>query len=133
MIYINQYLERGVMKRECNEPVRSFLPLRPNWFHILVSLAREDRHGYAIMQEVGERTDGALRLWPATLYGSIRRMSEAGLIGECQGRPRQDDPRRRYYRISPLGRAVLEAEANRLEHLAEMARAVRPKAQRSST
>ena len=96
-----------------------FLPLKTNWFHILLSLAGGEQHGYGIMQEVLQRTDGKVRLWPATLYGSIKRLIEADLIEESDLRPSpaRDDSRRRYYRLTPLGRRVLDAECERLQDL----------------
>ncbi|HEX5970591.1 MAG TPA: PadR family transcriptional regulator [Gemmatimonadaceae bacterium] len=102
-----------------------FLPLPPATFHILIALAKEDRHGYAVMQEVEERTEGALRLSAGTLYRSIQRMLEQGLIRETRKRPAPelDDERRRYYRITPLGEAVARAEARRMAELVRMARA----------
>jgi len=105
--------------------VDQFLPLPPATFHILIALAREDRHGYAVMQEVEERTDGAIRLSAGTLYRSIQRMLEQGLIRETRKRPAPelDDERRRYYRITPLGEAVARAEARRMAELVRMARA----------
>ncbi|MBX5495049.1 MAG: PadR family transcriptional regulator [Bryobacteraceae bacterium] len=103
----------------------SFLPLHRDTFHILVSLADRDRHGYSIMLDVLERTDGVLRLSPSTLYASIRRLLEQGLIQELTERPdpEHDDQRRRYYRLTQLGRAVAIAEARRLERLLADARA----------
>ncbi len=103
----------------------SFLPLHRDTFHILVSLADRDRHGYAVMQDVLDRTDGALRLSPSSLYASIRRLLEQGLIEELAERPdpAHDDERRRYYRLSRLGRAVAASEARRLERLLGDARA----------
>src|SRR5262245_32629335 len=100
------------------------LPLQPAAFHILVALGDADRHGYAVMQEVGERTGGAFRLNPGTLYTSIRRLLEQGLIQELDERPdpEDDDERRRYYRLTPLGRAVARAETARLERMVAMAR-----------
>jgi DNA-binding PadR family transcriptional regulator len=97
----------------------AFIPLKPQWFHILLSLASGEQHGYGIMQEVLNRTTGKLRLWPATLYGSIKRLIEAGLIEESDERPAPelDDARRRYYRLTALGRRVLDAECERLEEL----------------
>ncbi len=68
----------------------AFLPLKANWFHILISLVDGEQHGYAIMQDVLERTDGKIRLWPATLYGSLKRLSRAGLIKESEERPAPD-------------------------------------------
>ena len=99
--------------------VQKFLPLRPQWFHILVTLASGEQHGYGIMQEVLNRTHGKVRLWPATLYGSIKRMIEASLIEESDERPAPelDDARRRYYRLTELGRRVLDAECERLQEL----------------
>jgi DNA-binding PadR family transcriptional regulator len=98
------------------------LPLKPNWFHILLSLADGGLHGYGIMQEVLERTSGSLRLWPATLYGSLRRLMDHGLIEETGGA----DPRRRCYRLTARGHAVLATEIRRLEDLVRSARAKRP-------
>src|SRR5882672_2375595 len=96
-----------------------FIPLKTNWFHIMLSLAGGEQHGYGIMQEVLNRTTGKVRLWPATLYGSIKRLIEADLIEESNERPAPelDDSRRRYYRLTPLGRQVLNAECERLEEL----------------
>ncbi len=111
--------------KEANDAGERFLPLRPNWFHILVSLADGDRHGYGIMQEVEQRTSGAVHLWPATLYGSIKKMLEEGLIEAAGDRPdaAADDPRRRYYAISDVGLDVLRCETRRLEALVAGARA----------
>lgn len=98
---------------------QSLIPLKPQWFHILLSLAGGEQHGYAIMQEVLQRTDGKVRLWPATLYGSIKRLIEADLIQESDERPAPelDDSRRRYYRLTALGKRVLDAECDRLQEL----------------
>src|ERR1700733_5813827 len=95
--------------------IQSFLPLKTQWFHIMLSLAHEEQHGYGIMQEVLERTTGEVRLWPATLYGPIRPLIEEDLIKESRTRPAPefDDARRRYYRLTPLGRRVLNAECDR--------------------
>ena len=103
-----------------------FLPLKTQWFHILLSLAGGEQHGYGIMQEVLQRTTGKVRLWPATLYGSIKRLIEADLIEESDERPAPelDDARRRYYRLTPLGREVLDAECERLQ---ELVRAIQAK------
>jgi DNA-binding PadR family transcriptional regulator len=103
----------------------SFLPLHRDTFHILVSLADRDRHGYAVMQDVLDRTGGALRLSPSSLYSAIRRLLENDLIEELAERPdpEHDDERRRYYRLTKLGRAVATAEARRLEQLLRDARA----------
>jgi DNA-binding PadR family transcriptional regulator len=103
--------------------VDALLPLPAAAFHILLSLADGDRHGYAITQETAARTGGDVRLGPGTLYRSIQRMLEQGLLTESRRRPADDDPRRRYYRITPFGRAVARAEARRLSGLVELARA----------
>ncbi|HXN48226.1 MAG TPA: helix-turn-helix transcriptional regulator [Bryobacteraceae bacterium] len=102
---------------------RSFLPLQTNWFHILLSLVGCEQHGYGIMQEVLERTDGSVRLWPATLYGSLKRLISSGLIEESEERPAPelDDARRRYYKLTRLGRRVLDMECERLEELVRVA------------
>ena len=105
-----------------DERVASLLPLQPTTFHILLSLTDEERHGYAIILEVARRTQGELKLSAGTLYRSIQRMVESGLITETRNRPEMDDERRRYYRITPLGKAVAEAEAGRLRDLLKMAR-----------
>ena len=103
----------------------SFLPLPRDTFHILVSLGDRDRHGYSVMLDVADRTDGALRLSPSSLYASIKRLLGQGLIEELDERPdpRNDDQRRRYYRLTRLGRRVATAEALRLRRLLSDARA----------
>src|SRR5215470_10270485 len=102
----------------------SLLPLPPATFHILLALADEDRHGYAIIQEVAQRTGGELKLSAGTLYRSVQRMLEQGLIVETRERPapHEDDERRRYYRITDFGTAVARAEARRLARLVKLAR-----------
>lgn len=102
----------------------ALLPLQPAAFHILLALADEDRHGYAVIQEVAARTGGKVRLSAGTLYRSIQRLLEQGLIVEVRERPlpELDDERRRYYRITEFGIAVARAEARRLAQLLEMAR-----------
>jgi DNA-binding PadR family transcriptional regulator len=99
------------------------LPLTPAVFHILLALADGEKHGYAIMQEVGARTGGAMRMGPGTLYGSIQRMLKDGLIVEAQERadPVHGEERRRYYRLTGFGQRVLQAEARRLEQLVQIA------------
>src|ERR1700690_2912257 len=96
----------------------SCVPLKTQWFHIMLSLAGGEQHGYGIMQEVLERTAGKVRLWPATLYGSIKRLIEAELIEESDERPAPelDDARRRYYRLTAFGTRVLDAECERLQN-----------------
>jgi DNA-binding PadR family transcriptional regulator len=114
-----------MVRRASADDLRKLLPLPQAAFHILVALADQDRHGYAIMQDVASRTDGELKLSPGTLYGSIKRLLEAGLIVEIEGprgRP-TDDERRRYYRITKFGREVAQAEADRLTDLLRQARA----------
>ena len=92
-------------------------------FHILLALVDDDLHGYAIIQEVAARTEGEVRLTASTLYAAIKRMVESGWIEELTRRPKSDDdPRRRYYHLTTLGRQVARAEARRLERLAAMAR-----------
>ena len=104
--------------------VDDLLPLPPATFHILMAIADEDRHGYAIIQEIAARTDGALRLSAGTLYRSIQRMIDQDLIVEVHERPapEEDDERRRYYRITRFGTAVARAEAKRLQELIRLAR-----------
>src|SRR5262245_33576075 len=96
-----------------------FLPLKSNWFHILLSLADGEQHGYGMMQDVLERTGGKVRLWPATLYGSLKRLIKEGLIVESAERPAPelDDARRRYYKLTALGERVLDLESQRLRDL----------------
>ena len=109
-----------------SDEVLSRLPLPLAKFHILLALADDDRHGYAIIQDVAARTSGALKLSAGTLYRSIQRMLEEGLIAEVRERPapEEDDERRRYYRITPFGSAVARAETRRLSELVRLARAV---------
>jgi DNA-binding PadR family transcriptional regulator len=104
--------------------IDDLLPLLPATFHILMALAGEDRHGYAIIQEIASRTDGAIRLSAGTLYRSLQRMLEQGLIEETEDRPApdEDDERRRYYRITKFGEMVARAEARRLQELVRLAR-----------
>ena len=114
----------GRMNNEEPSP-QSLLPLQPTTFHILLSLAEEDRHGYAIILDVARRTDGEIKLNAGTLYRSIQRMLELGLITETKTRPtpEMDDERRRYYRITSFGTEVAKAEVKRLSSLVKMARA----------
>jgi DNA-binding PadR family transcriptional regulator len=104
--------------------MRSFV-LSRDTFHILVALADRDRHGYSIMQEVEERTAGAVRLSPSTLYSAIKRLLQEGLIEELEERPdpEHDDERRRYYRLTRAGRRAAMEEARQLEKLLADARA----------
>jgi DNA-binding PadR family transcriptional regulator len=93
--------------------------LKTNWFYILLSLSGQEQHGYGIMNDVLERTDGQIRLWPATLYGTLKRLIEEGLIEESDERPAPelDDSRRRYYRLTLGGKKALNSESERLEEL----------------
>ena len=110
------------MKRTGNP--EEMLPLSPAVFHILLALADGERHGYSIMQEIDQQTDGQLRIGATTLYRSIKQMLEADLIAEVDQRPDPalDDERRRYYRLTSLGRLVASAEARRLEQALNVAR-----------
>ena len=112
----------------------SFLPLKPHWFHVLLSLADQEQHGYGIMQEVLERTGGKVRIWPATLYGTLKRLIDEELIEESDERPAAefDDARRRYYQLTSLGRRVLAAESERLEDLVRVIRSKRRMAEREA-
>jgi DNA-binding PadR family transcriptional regulator len=106
------------------DDVDALLPLPPATFHILLALVDQERHGYAIIQDVEARTGGELRLSAGTLYRSIARMVEQGLLAEVTRRlgAAHDDERRRYYRISPFGTRVVSAEAKRLEAAVKAAR-----------
>jgi DNA-binding PadR family transcriptional regulator len=125
------------------DDVRHFLPLTPQQFHILLALTDGDRHGYGMIRDIADRTEGAMRLGTGTLYTAVARLESLGLIGESDGgaaasgagrrepgeaRPGArnaggpHDQRRRYYRLTPAGRAVLEAETGRLEALVRHAR-----------
>src|SRR4051812_11278214 len=108
-----------------SQDVDALLPLPPATFHILMAVTDEDRHGYAIIQDVQSRTNGELKLSAGTLYRSIQRMLEQGLIVEAKRRPAPalDDERRRYYSITPFGVAVARAEMRRLTQLVRLARA----------
>jgi len=103
------------------------LPLKPKVLQILLAVADGPRHGYSIMQEVAERTDGQVRLWPAALYGLLRELEKIELIVESDKRPAadQDDERRRYFALTPRGKRVLDAEVRRLEAIVNHARSSR--------
>ena len=105
---------------DSSEP-RGLLPLTPVEFHILLSLSDDARHGYAILQDVEQRTDGQIKLRTGTLYTVIKRMLDGEWLEERDGETANDDQRRRYYRLTPLGREVLRAEAKRLQSLVAMA------------
>jgi DNA-binding PadR family transcriptional regulator len=125
-MYIHTGYTHSVSSREA--AIEDLLPLPEATFHILMAMAEDDRHGYAILQEVATRTDGKLKLSPGTLYRSIHRMLEQGLIQETPERHPSEAPasaahddRRRYYRITALGTAVAKAEARRLTQLVKLA------------
>jgi DNA-binding PadR family transcriptional regulator len=101
------------------------LPLKPKVLHILLALADGPRHGYSIMQEVAARTDGQVRVWPAAMYNALRELEELEWIEESDKRPSDDDERRRYFALTPLGKRVLSAEVRRLESIVDHARASR--------
>ena len=106
--------------------VDRLLPLKPKVLHILLAMADGPRHGYSIMQEVADRTDGQVRLWPAALYGLLRELEKADFIVESDHRPTaEDDERRRYFALTPQGKRVLDAEVRRLEAIVHHARSSR--------
>jgi len=105
--------------------LESYLPLTPAAFHVLLALADGDKHGYVISKEIARRTGNEVRLSAGTLYGVIKRLLDDSLIEESEDRPdfSLDDQRRRYYRLTKLGKNVAEAEAERMERVLAMARA----------
>lgn len=115
------------MSSSANENAEFYGPLTPAMFHVLLALAGEDLHGYAILKEVELRTAGEVKLSTGTLYGIIKRLLNDGLIVEPRERPaaRDDDERRRYYRLTSKGREVAAAEADRLEKVVALARSRR--------
>ena len=117
-------------KRSPDPAPGDFIPLSPAIHHILLALADEERHGYGIMLEVSRLTDGATRMGPGTLYGTLKRLLSSGLIEEADERPDPDldDERRRYYRITALGALVLRAETSRVSLLVSAARAKKVRA-----
>jgi DNA-binding PadR family transcriptional regulator len=105
------------------EDLSPFLPLSPAALHILLSLASEDRHGYGIMQEIARQSDGQYKLGPGTLYDNLQKLMTQGIVRDAARKPIEgDDPRRRYYRLTPLGRGILSAEVDRLETVVREAR-----------
>jgi DNA-binding PadR family transcriptional regulator len=113
--------KRAIARIEAS--VQEHLPLAPPVFHMLLALCQGERHGYALKREVLRRTDGKLNLGAGALYGSIARMVERGMVEETETRPdlHLDDERRRYYRITPLGRRVAQAEMARMRDLVQLA------------
>lgn len=110
------------MARDLDAEVEALLPLAPAFLHILIALGEGERHGYSIMQDVAERTGGKVRMSPGTLYGSIKRMLEEGLIEELTTGAAGADERRRFYRITKFGKRVAAAEAQRMATLLTHAR-----------
>ncbi|HUI56347.1 MAG TPA: helix-turn-helix transcriptional regulator [Bryobacteraceae bacterium] len=104
------------------EDFSPFLPLSPAALHILLSLAGEDRHGYGIMQEIARQSEGQYKLGPGTLYDNLQKLMIQGIVEESPHRAVNDDPRRRYYRLTRFGRGVLAAEIARLEGVVREAR-----------
>lgn len=115
------------MSRKKKTDPELFLPLSPAAFHLLVSLAREHKHGWAVRKEIESLTDGRIRMGTGTLYGLIKRLLQQELIAESEHRPPEiwDDERRRYYRLTELGRSVMLAEASRMERALAVAEEVR--------
>jgi DNA-binding PadR family transcriptional regulator len=111
------------MTKSTQSQIDSLLPLSPTIFHMLLALGEGERHGYALKREILHRTAGKLNLGSGALYGSINKMLEHGLIEESEERPdlHLDDERRRYYRITPLGKRVAQAEAVRMRQLVRLA------------
>ena len=117
------HIELFGKERQHEHDPESFLPLTTANLHILLALASEERHGYAIIQEVTEASEGMIKLGPGTLYRSLRDLLEDGLIDESTRRPgKAEDPRRRYYRLTALGRRVLGLEARRLANVVALAK-----------
>ncbi len=120
--FLANYIRDGYSAGMKRQDAAAQTPLTPAVLHILLALAEEDRHGYAIAQEIETATEGEVRMGPGTLYGTIRRMLGAGLIDESPKRRRPgDDERRRYYRMTPVGRRLLEAELTRLTRVVRVA------------
>ena len=115
------------MASKANPQPNDLLPLTPAVFHILLALADEEKHGYAIMKEVETNSNGQFQMGPGTLYGSIKRMLELNLIEETDERPdpAMDDQRRRYYKQTPFGVKVLKAELQRFSDLMRVAQSKR--------
>ncbi len=111
------------MPRDNSTRIEALLPLSPTVFHMLLALGEGERHGYALKREILHRTGGKVNLGSGALYGSINKMLEQGLIEQSEERPdaHLDDERRRYYRITPLGRHVAQAEAARMRQLVRLA------------
>ncbi len=100
-----------------NEELSPFLPLSPATLHILLALAGGEQHGYGIMKEVARQTEGQYRLGPGTLYDNLQKLLDRGMVREALKQSANDDPRRRYYRLTTFGRRVLSADLARLENV----------------
>src|SRR5260370_26438315 len=110
------------------ENLSRFLPLSTAALHILLALAAEDRHGYGIMLEVARQSEGQYKLGPGTLYDNLQKMMNLGMVEEASRKSKGDDPRRRYYRLTPFGRSILSSEVSRLERVIREAKAhLRPR------
>ncbi len=115
-------------KKTADEDITDFVPLPPAPLHIVLALNRGERHGYALMSDVEDLSDGVITMGPGTLYGSIKKLRSQGLIEETEGRvdPSLDDQRRRYYRLTATGQKVCDAELQRLANLVERSRSAAP-------
>jgi DNA-binding PadR family transcriptional regulator len=100
-----------------SDALSPFLPLSPATLHILLALAAEDRHGYGIMLEVARQSEGQYKLGPGTLYDNLQKMMKLDMVEEAPSPSTNDDPRRRYYRLTPRGRSILSSEVARLERV----------------
>jgi len=113
--------------------LNQYLPLSPAVLHILLALSGEDRHGYAIMQEIARQSAGRYKLGPGTLYDNLEKLLEKGLVRELRRRPGEEDPRRRYYRLTDTGKKLLATEIERLDSLVREARGrLRPHPRRAT-
>jgi DNA-binding PadR family transcriptional regulator len=110
------------MKRNVSPELRSLLPLTPAVFYVLFALADGEKHGYAIMQQTSSLSEGKFRMGPATLYTTLQRLLDFGLIKEVEGNRRPEDSRRRYYRLLGEGRSLLKAEIARMDSTVQLAR-----------
>jgi len=119
---LTAHSDSDITESDIREPVDSFLPLSAAALHILLSLAGEERHGYGIMQDVAAQTDGKYKLGPGTLYDNLQKLMDHGFVEQARGARRGEDPRRRYYRLTGLGAAVLSADVARLERVVQKAR-----------
>ncbi len=110
-----------------SKQAKSLIRITPTFFYLMLTLVDDERHGYAMAREVKERSDGAIRLGPGSLYWSLNRLADVGLIEEVPKTPNQEakEERRRYYRLTDPGRSVLQREAETLEKVVSFARAKR--------